>query len=89
LDQDRVEIVTWQQSLLGPLVVSLVNGYSVKLLVGFIITLQSYFAGIDMTEEQLDVARAYIDEFATRLGWKPNLTFHHGYIERIEGEDRV
>ncbi|KAI8052518.1 S-adenosyl-L-methionine-dependent methyltransferase [Syncephalis plumigaleata] len=40
--------------------------------------------GIDMTEEQLDVARAHIDEFATRLGWKPDLTFKHGYIERIE-----
>ncbi|RKP22530.1 S-adenosyl-L-methionine-dependent methyltransferase, partial [Syncephalis pseudoplumigaleata] len=39
--------------------------------------------GIDMTEEQLEVARAHIDEFAGKLGWQPNLAFHHGYIERI------
>jgi hypothetical protein len=41
--------------------------------------------GIDMTDEQLDVARVHVPEFASRLGWQPNLEFRNGYIERIQG----
>lgn len=38
--------------------------------------------GIDMTEEQLQVARAHVSEYAKTLGYtKPNLRFVKGYIE--------
>lgn len=41
--------------------------------------------GIDMTDEQLDVAKKYVDEFTTgTMGFpKPNLEFKKGYIENI------
>uniref|UniRef100_A0A7S1G4P4 Arsenite methyltransferase n=1 Tax=Bicosoecida sp. CB-2014 TaxID=1486930 RepID=A0A7S1G4P4_9STRA len=39
--------------------------------------------GIDMTAEQLDVARAHVDEYAETLGWRPNLKFVEGQIEHI------
>ncbi|KAI9593761.1 putative methyltransferase [Syncephalis fuscata] len=39
--------------------------------------------GIDMTDEQLTVARNHVNTFATNLGWQPNLEFRTGYIERI------
>ncbi|RKP08595.1 putative methyltransferase [Thamnocephalis sphaerospora] len=40
--------------------------------------------GVDMTDEQLDVARAHVNAFAERLGWEPQLEFRKGYIERIQ-----
>eukprot|EP00755_Sulcionema_specki_P005030 Sspe_Gene.4731::Locus_1557_Transcript_4_5_Confidence_0.222_Length_1590::g.4731::m.4731/K07755/AS3MT; arsenite methyltransferase len=41
--------------------------------------------GIDMTDEQLDVARAHIDEYTKKLGYaKPNLRFVKGYIEKLK-----
>eukprot|EP01061_Rhynchopus_euleeides_P011160 TRINITY_DN20726_c0_g2_i1.p1 TRINITY_DN20726_c0_g2~~TRINITY_DN20726_c0_g2_i1.p1 ORF type:complete len:398 (+),score=201.56 TRINITY_DN20726_c0_g2_i1:75-1196(+) len=40
--------------------------------------------GLDMTQEQIDVARRNVDEFTKTLGYKqPNLKFEHGYIEKI------
>jgi len=42
--------------------------------------------GIDMTEEQLKIARKYIDIQSERFGYaKPNVEFHHGYIEDLAG----
>ncbi len=42
--------------------------------------------GIDMTEEQLNVARKYIDIQAERFGYaKSNVEFRHGYIEDLSG----
>jgi hypothetical protein len=38
-----------------------------------------------MTDEQLQVARDNVDAFTKRLGWKPQLDFRKGYIERIQG----
>ncbi|AHJ96184.1 SAM-dependent methyltransferase [Hymenobacter swuensis DY53] len=38
--------------------------------------------GVDMTEEQLDVARGHIGAHITRFGYAaPNVEFRHGYIE--------
>jgi arsenite methyltransferase len=39
--------------------------------------------GVDMTPEQLKVARACVDEFATTLGWRPALSFVEGLIEKL------
>lgn len=41
--------------------------------------------GIDMTQEQLDVANKSIEEFTEKMGYsRPNLQFVKGYIEFIE-----
>ncbi|NOY06012.1 MAG: methyltransferase domain-containing protein, partial [Chlorobi bacterium] len=41
--------------------------------------------GVDMTEEQLEVARKYIDIQAERFGYtEPNVEFRHGFIEDLE-----
>jgi len=37
--------------------------------------------GVDMTDEQLETARAHIDEYSETLGYKPNLSFVKGHIE--------
>ncbi|XP_034544361.1 arsenite methyltransferase isoform X2 [Notolabrus celidotus] len=43
-----------------------------------------HITGIDMTEAQLDVARAYVDYHAKELGYKkPNVSFVQGYIEAL------
>lgn len=40
--------------------------------------------GVDMTEEQLEVARRHIDYHTEAFGYtRPNVSFHHGYIERL------
>ncbi len=40
--------------------------------------------GVDMTEEQLDVARAHVDWHAQKFGYaQPNTRFLQGYIERL------
>lgn len=40
--------------------------------------------GIDMTPEQLDVARRHVDYHAERFGYAaPNVEFRHGYIEDL------
>ncbi|KAJ1850891.1 hypothetical protein LPJ73_003239, partial [Coemansia sp. RSA 2703] len=39
--------------------------------------------GIDMTEEQLRVARKHVAEYAETLGYTPRLRFLAGYIEQI------
>lgn len=41
--------------------------------------------GVDMTEEQLDVARRHIDAHTITFGYaKPNVEFRHGYIEDLQ-----
>jgi len=41
--------------------------------------------GIDMTREQLEVSKKYIDEYTKKLGYKKsNLNFVQGYIEFLE-----
>ncbi|KAJ2403059.1 hypothetical protein GGI23_000244 [Coemansia sp. RSA 2559] len=40
--------------------------------------------GIDMTEEQLQIARANIPKLAESLGFEPKLRFLAGYIENLE-----
>ena len=41
--------------------------------------------GVDMTEEQLDVARRHIDAHTVTFGYaKPNVEFRHGYIEDLQ-----
>lgn len=41
--------------------------------------------GIDMTDEQLDVARRHIDYHTERFGYsEPNVSFVNGYIEDLE-----
>ncbi|MEZ6188170.1 MAG: methyltransferase domain-containing protein [Planctomycetota bacterium] len=41
--------------------------------------------GVDMTDEQLDVARRHAPGVAERFGFaRPNTTFHKGYIETCE-----
>ena len=40
--------------------------------------------GVDMTEEQLDVARRHIDFHTEKFGYaQPNVEFRHGYIEDL------
>ena len=40
--------------------------------------------GVDMTDEQLDVARRHVDWHAQKFGYaKPNTRFLQGYIERL------
>ncbi|MEL6170065.1 MAG: methyltransferase domain-containing protein [Pseudomonadota bacterium] len=40
--------------------------------------------GVDMTEEQLSVARAHVETHRDRFGYiKANTAFHHGYIEDL------
>lgn len=40
--------------------------------------------GVDMTPEQLDVAKKHIDWHTEANGYAtPNVEFHHGYIERL------
>ncbi len=42
--------------------------------------------GIDMTDEQLSVARKYLDYHTEKYGFKtPNIEFKQGYIEDLEG----
>ena len=44
--------------------------------------------GIDMTDEQLDVARRHIDAHTVTFGYsKPNVEFRHGYIEDLKSAD--
>ena len=40
--------------------------------------------GVDMTEEQLAVARQHLDYHAEKFGYA-NVEFHHGYIEHLDG----
>jgi len=41
--------------------------------------------GVDMTDEQLAVARAHVDWHTTRFGFaKPNVRFLQGYIEQLD-----
>ncbi|UOD35696.1 methyltransferase domain-containing protein [Deferribacteraceae bacterium V6Fe1] len=41
--------------------------------------------GIDMTDEQLDVAKKYIDSMTEKFGFKsPNIEFKKGYIEELD-----
>jgi ubiquinone/menaquinone biosynthesis C-methylase UbiE len=43
-----------------------------------------FVTGLDMTDEQLDVAKAHIEEYTAKLGYKkPNMKFIKGYIERL------
>ncbi|XP_056265075.1 arsenite methyltransferase [Pseudoliparis swirei] len=45
---------------------------------------KGHITGIDMTEEQLDVARTYVDYHAKEFGYKkPNVSFVQGYIEAL------
>jgi arsenite methyltransferase len=40
--------------------------------------------GVDMTEEQLDVARRHLDGQMQRFGYaRPNVAFHHSFIEDL------
>ncbi len=44
--------------------------------------------GVDMTTEQLDVARRHVDYHRRRYGYaEPNVTFHRGEIERLDALD--
>jgi len=44
--------------------------------------------GVDMTQAQLDVARAHRDHHAKAFGFSaPNVDFHHGYIEKLDELD--
>ncbi|SHL16813.1 methyltransferase domain-containing protein [Hymenobacter psychrotolerans] len=44
--------------------------------------------GVDMTEEQLAVARRHIDAHTARFGYaRPNVEFRHGYIEDLRTAD--
>jgi len=47
---------------------------------------QGRVIGLDMTEEQLEVARKYADAQARRFGYqKSNVEFHQGYMEDLAG----
>jgi SAM-dependent methyltransferase len=45
-----------------------------------------YVIGVDMTDEQLNVARRHLDSQMERFGFdKPNVDFRKGYIEDLKG----
>ncbi|XP_013865651.1 arsenite methyltransferase [Austrofundulus limnaeus] len=45
---------------------------------------EGHVSGIDMTESQLEVARAYVDYHMKEFGYKkPNVSFVQGYIEAL------
>ncbi|KAJ2078751.1 hypothetical protein H4R24_004253 [Coemansia sp. RSA 988] len=46
-----------------------------------LVGLQGEVIGVDMTDEQLRVAREYITEYSHTLGYQPHLRFLKGYIE--------
>ncbi|RMG00160.1 MAG: DUF3641 domain-containing protein, partial [Nitrospirae bacterium] len=47
---------------------------------------EGYVIGVDMTDEQLEVARRNIDVQMKRFGYEvPNVDFRKGYIEDLEG----
>ncbi|XP_042341291.1 arsenite methyltransferase [Plectropomus leopardus] len=49
---------------------------------------QGHVTGIDMTEEQLEVARTYVDYHTKEFGYKkPNVNFVRGYIEALTEAD--
>ena len=44
-----------------------------------------YVVGVDMTDEQLEVANKHVDYHAEQFGYqKPNVAFYKGYIERLD-----
>ena len=44
-----------------------------------------FVLGVDMTDEQLDVANKYIDYHTREFGYsKPNIAFKKGYIEKLD-----
>uniref|UniRef100_A0A4W5QYU1 Arsenite methyltransferase n=1 Tax=Hucho hucho TaxID=62062 RepID=A0A4W5QYU1_9TELE len=46
---------------------------------------KGHVTGIDMTEDQLEVARKYVDHHTQEFGYeKPNVDFVQGYIEALE-----
>ena len=46
---------------------------------------KGHVIGVDMTENQLSVAKAYLDYHMDKFGFSsPNVTFHHGYIEDLK-----
>ncbi len=46
---------------------------------------EGFVLGVDMTDEQLDVANQYIDYHTEAFGYKqPNIAFKKGYIERLD-----
>lgn len=46
---------------------------------------QGSVVGVDMTEEQLEVARRHVDFHSERFGYeRSNVSFLHGYIERLD-----
>jgi arsenite methyltransferase len=45
---------------------------------------QGHVIGVDMTEEQLAVARRHVDAHTVRFGYqRPNVEFRHGFIEDL------
>ena len=43
-----------------------------------------FVTGLDMTDEQLDVAKAHMEEYTAKLGYKaPNMKFIKGFIEKL------
>lgn len=44
-----------------------------------------FVVGVDMTDEQLDVARRHVDYHGKAFGYPtPNVEFHKGYIEKLD-----
>ncbi len=49
---------------------------------------QGSVVGVDMTDEQLDVARRHIDYHTEKFGYtRPNIEFRQGYIEKLDELD--
>jgi ubiquinone/menaquinone biosynthesis C-methylase UbiE len=45
---------------------------------------EGFVVGVDMTDEQLDVARRHVDFHSKAFGYPaPNVEFHKGYIEKL------
>ncbi|MCX8030126.1 MAG: arsenosugar biosynthesis radical SAM protein ArsS [Thermodesulfovibrionales bacterium] len=46
---------------------------------------EGFVYGLDMTKEQIEVAKRYVDDHTKRFGYKkPNIKFIHDYIENLD-----
>ncbi|GMH40062.1 hypothetical protein BSKO_07966 [Bryopsis sp. KO-2023] len=46
---------------------------------------KGFVTGVDMTDEQLDISKEYVDDFCTNAGYgKPNMKFIKGHMEYLD-----
>lgn len=55
-------------------------------ILSYLVGEEGYVIGVDMTQEQLDIANQYIEHHTDEFGYKkPNVEFRKGFIEDLKG----